>query len=69
MEREKQELDENTLKGLLDILAKFWFGVVGWVSEVGEGICLKHKNNKHLTAYSRAPTIPPFENRDKSVID
>ena len=32
LEREKQELDENTLKGLL---AMFWYGVVKWVSEVG----------------------------------
>jgi hypothetical protein len=58
----------NGLKGLLAILAMFWFGVRGWVSDV-EGICIKHKNNKQLTAYSRTPTIPPLENHDKSVID
>jgi hypothetical protein len=67
--KKKKELDKNTLKGLLAILAMFWFGVRAWVSDVGEGICIKHKNNKQLTAYSRTPTVPPLENHDKSVID
>jgi hypothetical protein len=47
----------------------FYVGVRRWVSVVGGetvGICIKHKNNKQLTAYSR--TLTPA-NHDKSVID
>jgi len=47
----------------------FSFGVREWVNELGEGICIKHKNNEQLTAYAQTPKIPPLENHNKSVID